>query len=204
MQKSTFHISKMDCPSEETLIRMKLEGLSMIKSLVFDIENRKLTVFHSEESSEIENHLKELNLGSQLQETIVVQADEFKDNSSVQSKLLWTVLIINFAFFLLLKLPRVLFLNLWVWLPIRWICWQMHLFMVLAFGLSVQLCSVRKKSGKAEWLFSTGFSIDWAYRSNTQIYQFRSCAGFQNHDYCFHIGINCQFRLPLFITKIKK
>jgi len=40
---------------------MKLEGLSMIKSLVFDIENRKLTVFHSEESSEIENHLKELN-----------------------------------------------------------------------------------------------------------------------------------------------
>ena len=86
----------MDCPSEETLIRMKLEGLSMIKSLVFDIENRKLTVFHSEESSEIENHLKELNLGSQLQETIVVQADEFKDNSSVQS-----VLIINFAFFII-------------------------------------------------------------------------------------------------------
>ena len=61
MQKSIFHITKMDCPSEETLIRMKLEGLSMIKSLVFDIENRKLTVFHSEESSEIENHLKELN-----------------------------------------------------------------------------------------------------------------------------------------------
>ncbi len=53
----------------------------------------------------------------------------------------------------------------------------------------VQLCSVRKKSGKAEWLFSTGFSIDWAYRSNTQIYQFRSCAGFQNHDYCFHIAL---------------
>ncbi|OJX90485.1 MAG: cobalt-zinc-cadmium resistance protein [Paludibacter sp. 47-17] len=101
MFKSTFKISKMDCPSEETLIRMKLEGLSMIKSLVFDIENRKLTVFHSEESSEIENHLKELNLGSQLQETIVVQADEFKDNSSVQSKLLWTVLIINFAFFII-------------------------------------------------------------------------------------------------------
>jgi len=101
MFKSVFTISKMDCPSEESLIRMKLEGLSTIKSLVFDIENRKLTVFHSEESSEIENHLKELNLGSQLQETIVVQADEFKDDSSVQSKLLWTVLIINFAFFLI-------------------------------------------------------------------------------------------------------
>ena len=60
----------MDCPSEETLIRMKLEGLSMIKSLVFDIETEAY-VFHSEESSEIENHLKELNLGSQLKKQLL-------------------------------------------------------------------------------------------------------------------------------------
>ncbi|MBU2554828.1 MAG: cation diffusion facilitator family transporter [Bacteroidetes bacterium] len=101
MKKSTFYISKMDCPSEESLIRMKLEGLSAIKGLVFDIENRKLTVFHSEENEEIEQHLKELNLGTEHKETIVVQQNEFKDDSSVQSKLLWTVLIINFAFFII-------------------------------------------------------------------------------------------------------
>jgi Co/Zn/Cd efflux system component len=89
----------MDCPSEESLIRMKLEGLSTIKSLAFDIENRKLTVFHSEENEEIEKHLKELKLGTEHKETIVVQKDELKDDSSVQSKLLWTVLIINFVFF---------------------------------------------------------------------------------------------------------
>ena len=100
MLKSEYHITKMNCPSEETLIRMKLEGLSKIKSLVFDIENRKLTVFHSEENPEIEERLKELNLGAESQETIVVQPDEFKDNPSVQSKLLWTVLLINFAFFI--------------------------------------------------------------------------------------------------------
>jgi len=101
MKKTIFHISKMDCPSEESLIRMKLEGLSTIKNLVFDIETRKLTVFHSEESPEIEQGLKELNLGAERQETIIAQQDEFKDNSSVQSKLLWTVLIINFAFFII-------------------------------------------------------------------------------------------------------
>ncbi|RZT91315.1 heavy-metal-associated domain-containing protein [Ancylomarina subtilis] len=101
MFKSTFHISKMDCPSEESLIRMKLEGLPVIKSLVFDIENRKLTVFHSEESTEIGKRLKELNLGAQCKETIIVQQDEFIDNPSVQSKLLWTVLIINFVFFII-------------------------------------------------------------------------------------------------------
>ncbi len=91
----------MDCPSEETLIRMKLDGLSMIKGLVFDIENRKLSVFHSEENPEIEHRLKELNLGAELQETIIVKQDEFIDNPGVQSKLLWIVLIINFAFFIL-------------------------------------------------------------------------------------------------------
>ncbi|MBZ0243769.1 MAG: cation diffusion facilitator family transporter [Bacteroidales bacterium] len=101
MQKSSYRISKMDCPSEEALIRMKLEGLSAIKSLVFDIANRKLTVFHLEENGEIEKQLKELNLGAERQETIVAQPNEFKDNTSLQSKLLWTVLIINLAFFII-------------------------------------------------------------------------------------------------------
>jgi copper chaperone CopZ len=44
MIKTEYHISKMDCPSEENMIRMKLEGLQTIKKLDFDIENRNLTV----------------------------------------------------------------------------------------------------------------------------------------------------------------
>ena len=36
----------MDCPSEENLIRMKLDGNSDIEYLEFDIPNRQLTVFH--------------------------------------------------------------------------------------------------------------------------------------------------------------
>lgn len=101
MFKSVFTVNKMDCPSEESLIRMKLEGLSVIKNLVFDIENRKLTVFHSEETPEIEQRLKELNLGAERKDTIDIQEDEFIDNASAQSKLLWIVLLINFAFFIL-------------------------------------------------------------------------------------------------------
>lgn len=91
----------MDCPFEEALIRMKLQGLSRIKNLVFDIENRKLTVFHSEENPEIKQRLNELNLGAEHKETIIVKQDEFTDNTSIQSKLLWSVLIINFAFFII-------------------------------------------------------------------------------------------------------
>jgi copper chaperone CopZ len=43
MLKCSFHIPKMDCPSEEAHIRMKLERLSHIKNLVFDIENITLS-----------------------------------------------------------------------------------------------------------------------------------------------------------------
>ncbi len=47
MEKTIFEIKKMDCPSEENLIRMKLDGISSIKYLNFDIPNRKLIIFHS-------------------------------------------------------------------------------------------------------------------------------------------------------------
>jgi len=44
MNKTIFEISKMDCPSEENIIRIKLDGMPGIKNLTFDIANRKLTV----------------------------------------------------------------------------------------------------------------------------------------------------------------
>lgn len=59
----------MDCPSEENLIRMKLDGIPSIKNLDFDIPNRKLTVFHSEQVDPIEKSIIELNLGGQKLET---------------------------------------------------------------------------------------------------------------------------------------
>lgn len=101
MFKSEFFISKMDCPSEENLIRMKLEGLSGIKTLDFDIENRKLLVFHTEDDPEIERRLRELRLGSEKKGTIKVEAEDFIESSSAQAKLLWTVLAINFGFFII-------------------------------------------------------------------------------------------------------
>ena len=63
MNKTTFEITKMDCPSEENLIRMKLDGISSIMNLDFDIPNRKLIIFHSEEIDLIEKFVIELNLG---------------------------------------------------------------------------------------------------------------------------------------------
>lgn len=90
----------MDCPSEENLIRMKLDGISSIKNLDFDIPNRKLSVFHNGEIDQIEKSILELNLGAKKLTTEQTNQTEFTENSN-QRKLLWTVLAINFVFFLI-------------------------------------------------------------------------------------------------------
>ena len=100
MNKAIFEITKMDCPSEENLIRMKLDEISSIANLDFDIPNRKLTIFHSEQIDQIEKSIHELNLGGKKISTEQTDQTDFKENAN-QRKLLWTVLAINFAFFLI-------------------------------------------------------------------------------------------------------
>ena len=107
MNKTIFEITKMDCPSEENLIRMKLDGISSIANLEFDIPNRKLTVFHSGEIDPIEKSIHELSLGGKKISTEPTQRIEFNETSN-QKKLLWTVLGINFAFFLIEMITGIL------------------------------------------------------------------------------------------------
>ena len=90
----------MDCPSEENLIRMKLDGISSIKNLDFDIPNRKLTVFHNGQIEKIEKSVYELNLGGEKISTEYTEQTDFEENSN-QKKLLWIVLVINFLFFII-------------------------------------------------------------------------------------------------------
>ncbi len=100
MEKTIFEITKMDCPSEENLIRMKLDGISSIAGLDFDIPNRKLTVFHNGKIDQIERSLLELNLGVKKISTKQTAQAFFTENTN-QRKLLWTVLGINFVFFII-------------------------------------------------------------------------------------------------------
>lgn len=102
MLKSDYNIPKMDCPSEENMIRMKLDGVNVIQKLEFDIENRSLTVYHTQEDREITSRLEALNFGAKLVNTKNVEDTEVvQESSAAQSKLLWTVLIINFGFFII-------------------------------------------------------------------------------------------------------
>lgn len=98
---STFKVTKMDCPSEEQMIRMKLVGIEAILQLNFDIPNRKLEVIHSGDVSVFEKDIHALNFDSTL-----VSTEEYIDqiesnNDEVERKMLWWVLAINFSFFVI-------------------------------------------------------------------------------------------------------
>ncbi|SEE34489.1 Cation efflux family protein [Tenacibaculum sp. MAR_2010_89] len=100
MIKTIFKITKMDCPSEENLIRMKMDEFSSITHLDFNIANRKLTVFHFDQLIQIEKAIVELNLGGKKISSEKTDQINFEENKN-QKKTLWSVLIINFSFFII-------------------------------------------------------------------------------------------------------
>jgi Co/Zn/Cd efflux system component len=101
LKKSTFKILKMDCPSEEQMIRMKLSGMENIKALDFDIANRQLIVFHSGDYEPIFHHLDNLNFDTSVIDSVWVDPQINTDTHNQERKLLWQVLGINVFFFLL-------------------------------------------------------------------------------------------------------
>ncbi|CAA0234252.1 Cation efflux system protein. Putative heavy metal transport protein [Tenacibaculum maritimum] len=99
MKKTIFKISKMDCSSEEHLIRLKLADITEVAHVSFDLPNRELAVYHHGAVTPIEKAIFELNLDGRKIATIQSNLINFNENAS-QKKLLWTVLIINFSFFI--------------------------------------------------------------------------------------------------------
>lgn len=91
----------MDCPSEEQMIRMKLEGIEAILQLNFDIPNRKLEVIHSGDVSVFEKDIHALNFDSTLVSSEEYTAQIESNNDEVERKMLWWVLAINFSFFVI-------------------------------------------------------------------------------------------------------
>ena len=100
MLKTTFHISKMDCPAEEQIIRMKLEGLAIIQALEFDLTKRQLYVYHTDSHEKVFTILDSLQLDTRLISSEMA-SDVKESRQHLQSRLLWQVLFINFFFFML-------------------------------------------------------------------------------------------------------
>lgn len=102
MYKTTFKISKMDCPSEEQMIRMKLSDLTTIHSIEFDISKRTLVAFHTDPYELILERLHTLHFGTTLMESVLEEKVTVPaPNNEQEKRLLWQILFINFFFFVL-------------------------------------------------------------------------------------------------------
>lgn len=73
---SEYRVPKMDCPSEENMIRMALDGIEPRVLLEFDTPNRKVRVFHGDDATTIEERLGSLGLGASLETTTPVAEED--------------------------------------------------------------------------------------------------------------------------------
>ncbi len=104
MKRTTFDVPKMDCPSEERLIRMALQGMSQVKNLSFDLANRRLTIAHEGLAGPILKKLEPLNFGARVSSSDdVVESDSDSvqeivrdlESDPKEASVLWQLLAIN-------------------------------------------------------------------------------------------------------------
>lgn len=103
---SEFLVPKLDCPSEEHMIRMALEGIEPKIIIEFDTPNRKLRVLHRGSIEEAEKRLVSLGLGASRETTQPIDENElFQAHTAsfavdhAEARLLKWLLAINFLMF---------------------------------------------------------------------------------------------------------
>lgn len=100
MKKTVFAIPKMDCPSEERLIRLAFEGGEEVQGLQFDLRNRRLSVLHDSHEERLLKQLSPLGLGARILETTEATAlDEEAKAPPSESVTLKVLLGINAGMF---------------------------------------------------------------------------------------------------------
>jgi len=99
MDRSVFKVVAMDCAAEQNLVQMALDAVESVQALEFDLAARKVTVYHRGNLDSVASALDRLDLGATHLQTD--QAESPANTSSSQRQLLWTVLLINLAFFMI-------------------------------------------------------------------------------------------------------
>jgi len=101
MRKTVVLVKGMDCTAEEQMVRMALSGSTGIRHLDFDLPNRKVTVLHENPVAELVSQISTAGLGSELVTTNSDTTEVVETNSGSDRTLLWRVLFINLAAFII-------------------------------------------------------------------------------------------------------
>lgn len=101
--RSSFDVPKMDCPSEERMIRLALAEVTGVDSLEFDLPGRTLVVVHEAPADEIEQRLVRLGLGARHRESVELdtlpESAATTSQDSQEQRTLWILLTINGVMF---------------------------------------------------------------------------------------------------------
>ncbi len=90
VKETVFHIGKMDCPTEEQIIRNRLRGLSQIDELSFDLMNRRLTVRHRlDDERDIQTALESVGMDPKL--IVEGQEEEHGHGPAVPMRERWLI-----------------------------------------------------------------------------------------------------------------
>lgn len=104
---STYHVPKMDCPSEERMIRLALEGVPGVRALRFDLAERRLQATHDGPADVLTERLLPLQLGATLEATTPAAIDggltkgQGEDSTAPESRVLKQLLAINGVMFVI-------------------------------------------------------------------------------------------------------
>jgi Co/Zn/Cd efflux system component len=100
-RETVFAVPKMDCPSEERMIRTALDGLAGVRGIDCDLSGRRVRVVHDGEPAEVEARLIPLGLGAALVSTGEAMADAIPAPLDPQreARTLKVLLAINAAMF---------------------------------------------------------------------------------------------------------
>lgn len=110
LNQTTFEIPKMDCPSEEKVIRMALDGSENVRHLTFDLSTRRLVIVHVGQADRILSALLPLGFGARISETRTLSESEqsqlapdksLSGDDESETKVLRLLLAINAAMFII-------------------------------------------------------------------------------------------------------
>jgi len=96
----------MDCPSEEQMIRMALGSLS-IRSMDFDIPNRKIVICHDEDPNTVLDNLVPLGYGAKIDSSHVLDQSQVEsipissyEKTQERKVLIWLLALNGLMFFI--------------------------------------------------------------------------------------------------------
>lgn len=105
---SQLTVPKMDCPSEEQLIRMALDGVEEVQGLSFDLQQRQVQIFHQGTADALLDRLVPLGLGARLDssepaapEAVAVRQADLAVSAADEAKTLKLLIGINGLMFVI-------------------------------------------------------------------------------------------------------